>query len=36
MHDPAGVPAKGGATFAVVTHPELTNVTATLAVPVVP
>ncbi len=36
MHDPAGVPAKGGDTFATVTRPELANVIATVADPVVP
>ena len=36
MHEPVGVPAKGGPTFAVVTRPELANVMATLAVPVIP
>ncbi len=36
MHDPAGVPANGGETLAVVTRPELANVTATEAVPVIP
>ncbi len=36
MHEPAGVPAKGGATFAVVTRPELAKVIATFAVPVMP
>ncbi len=33
MQDPVGVPAKGGATFALVTRPDETNTTETVAGP---